>query len=180
LVIKRQGEILKPIWTQKGELAIKLRDKLVKERDMLNNEYLNTDNFIKKFELCERLVEISKKLENNEKLIEYQNDWKILKEEIKNRKIKLEYYLKNVKSEIKKSITKLSNDNLHDGNYSDVYLNLFSFSAKLKNFAEPKICEKYHNLAKVLSNKYEFSNENISQVINEVLKINDDIEEYFI
>ena len=167
------------IWAQKGELSTKLQEKLNKKAISLHNEYVKTDNYIKKLKICERLLEISKKLLLQEQIIEYQNHCKILQREIKDRKIKLEYYLKNIKNALSGALRGVNKDDLHEGNYKDVYLNLYSFSKKLDNFATPELCEKYHGFARNLSNKHTITNDELSQIIDDIKNLPENVENLF-
>ena len=168
------------IYAQRGELSIKLKEKLNKERDSLYNEYTKTDNYIMKFKICDRLLEISKELRDQEQFIEYQNHCKIIQHEIKDRKIKLEYYLKKIKNALSGALRGINKEDLHEGNYKDVYLNLYSFSKKLDNFATPELCEKYYGFARNLSNKHTITNDEISQIISDLKNMSEDVEDLFI
>ncbi len=168
------------IWDQKGELSTKLKEKLKLERDSLINEFTKTDNYIKKFKICNKLLEISKELRDEAQFVEYQNQFKILQREIKDRKIKLEYYLKNIKNALSGALRGVNKDDLHEGNYKDVYLNLYPFSKKLDNFATPELCEKYYCFARNLSNKHTITNDELSQIINDIKNMSEDIENLFV
>jgi len=75
-----QSTILKSIWEQKGSLSEQLREDLSKKREELEVKYSVEENFIKKYEISKNLIEISEKLRDDEKFIEYQTEAKSLKE----------------------------------------------------------------------------------------------------
>ncbi|MCK4287496.1 MAG: hypothetical protein KAX18_14895, partial [Candidatus Lokiarchaeota archaeon] len=161
-----QSSILKSIWDQKGSLSEQLRENLLSERENLNIEYLVEENFLKKYEISKTLIEISEKLHDDEKFIEYQTEAKSLRDEIKDRKLRLHYYLDRVKESIGFS------------KFSETYSYLYSFCLKLKNFAEPIIIERYKSLAKTILNKNKVSKQEFRDAVRDVAMIEDEINKY--
>ncbi|MFX1455971.1 MAG: hypothetical protein ACFFDB_11420 [Promethearchaeota archaeon] len=158
-----QSSILKSIWDQKGALSEQLRENLSSEREKLNIEYLNEENYVNKYKISQKLIEISEKLHDDEKFIEYQTEAKSLKDEIKDRKIRLEYYLDRVKESIEFS------------KFAETYSYLYSFCLKLKNFTDPLIIDKYKSLAKTILNRSKVSKQEFKDVIKEVSMIEEEI-----
>ena len=151
-----QSTLLKSIWEQKGTLSEQLREDLLKEREDLSLQYLIEQNFIKKYEISKKLIEISEKLHDDEKFIEYQTESKSLKDEIKDRKIRLQYYLDKVK------------ESLDYSKYAETYSYLYSFCIKLENFADPNFILKYKTLAKSLLNRDKIPKEEFKQHLQEI------------
>ena len=162
-----QSIILKSIWDQKGSLSEQIREDLSKKREELNFRYLTEENFLKKYEMSKKLIEISEKLRDDEKFIEYQTESKSLKDEIKDRKLRLHYYLDRV------------NESIGYSKYAETYSYLYSFCIKLVNFAESHVIEKYKTLAKTLLTRKKIPKEKFKQVINDIKKIEEEINEYF-
>lgn len=163
-----QSTILKSIWEQKGSLSVQLREDLLKQREESRVQYLTEDNFIKKYEISKRLIEISEKLRDDEKFIEYQTEAKSLKDEIKDRRIRLHYYLGKVKESIKYS------------KYAETYSYLYSFCIKLENFAESHVIDKYKNLAKVLLNRNKVPKYEFKKILIEISMIESEINDYLL
>ncbi|MHA1985247.1 MAG: hypothetical protein ACW98D_01290 [Promethearchaeota archaeon] len=161
-----QSSILKSIWDQKGALSEQLRENLLVEREELKTEYLDEENIPKKYEISQKLIEISERLHDDEKFIEYQTEAKSLRDEIKDRKLRLHYYLDKVKESI--AYTK----------YAETYSYLYSFCLKLKNFIEPSIIEKYQSLAKTILNRTKVTKQEFREAIREVSKIEEEINKY--
>ncbi len=158
-----QSTILKSIWEQKGMLSEQIREDLLKKRDDLSLEYLSEQNYIKKFEMSKKLIEISEKLCDDEKFIEYQTESKSLKDEIKDRKLRLQYYLDKVKESIQYS------------KYAETYSYLYSFCIKLENFTDPALILKYKTLAKTLLNRDKIRKEKFKEYIQEISQIEEEI-----
>jgi len=165
-LIADQSTILKSIWEQKGTLSDQIREDLLKEREQLSIVYLTEENFIKKYEISKKLIEISEKLRDDEKFIEYQTEAKSLKDEIKDRKLRLEYYLDKVK------------ESLEYSKYAETYSYLYSFCIKLENFAETQLIAKYKALAKTLLNRSKIPKDEFKQALKEISIIEQDINEY--
>jgi hypothetical protein len=165
-LIADQSIILKSIWEQKGTLSEQIRADLLKEREDLSLQYLTEQNFIQKFEISKKLIEISEKLHDDEKFIEYQTESKSLKDEIKDRKLRLHYYLDKVKESMQYS------------KYAETYSYLYSFCLKLENFTDPALILKYKTLAKTLLNRDKIPKEKFKQHLQEISLIEKEINEH--
>ena len=161
-----QSTVLKSIWEQKGSLSEQLREDLLKEREELKYRYLAEENFINKYEVSKKLIEISEKLHDDEKFIKYQTEAKSLKDEINDRKIRLQYYLDQVK------------ESLEYSKYAETYSYLYSLCLKLKNFADPTVIDKYKTLAKNLLNRHKILKKEFRQILKEISMIEDEINEF--
>ncbi|MHA2123707.1 MAG: hypothetical protein ACXACO_01455 [Promethearchaeota archaeon] len=161
-----QSSILKSIWEQKGALSEQLRSNLTKQREELNLRYLAEENYISKYKISKKLIEISEKLRDDEKFIEYQTEAKSLRDEIKDRKLRLHYYLDRMK------------ESLSYSKYAESYSYLYSFCLKLVNFAAAPIIEKYKTLAKILLNSKKVSKDDLKQAVKDISMIEDEINEY--
>ncbi|MFX1380771.1 MAG: hypothetical protein ACFFA4_16940 [Promethearchaeota archaeon] len=166
-LIAEQSKILKSIWEQKGALSEQLREDLLKERENLSLQYLTEQNFIKKFEISKKLIEISEKLRDDEKFIEYQTESKSLKDEIKDRKLRLQYYLDRIKESLKYS------------KYAEIYSYLYSLSIKLENFVDPSLILKYKTLAKNILSRDKIPKDKFKQYLQEISIIEEEITEHF-
>ncbi len=129
--------------------------------------------------MSETLLKISEDLKNSKGFVIYQEQIKSLKDEIRDTKIKLNYYLERTKVTISLAVDSLGTRGLNEGDYKDVYLNLYSFSNKLKNIVNDDSWERYRDMGNRLINKDETPPEEISEAIKFILKMNDDIETYF-
>ncbi|MFX1279983.1 MAG: hypothetical protein ACFFA3_11240 [Promethearchaeota archaeon] len=158
-----QSSILKSIWEQKGALSEQLRENLSKEQEELTVQYLNEDNYLKKYGISKSLIEISEKLHDDEKFIEYQTEAKSLKDEIKDRRLRLQYYLDMVK------------ESLEYSKYAETYSYLYSLCLKLENFIEPSVIEKYKRIAKTILNRDKVSKAEFREAVREVAMIEEEI-----
>jgi len=166
-LVENQGVILKSIWEQKGSLSEEIRENLIKENESILEKYPSESNYIRKYNYIMKLIDISGKLRDEEKLIEYQKEAKPIRDEIKDRKIRLQYYLDNVKEEIRFY------------NYRDAYSALYSFCEKLESFAEPEIIEKYSTIAEKLLLKKKIDHDEFFAAVEEVKNMSKEVENYF-
>ena len=165
-LVEKKDEVFKSIWTQKGAISTKLRDNLVKEKEKILIRLEKEENYPKKFILLERLIKILEKLNEENELIKVQKEAKALSDEIRDRKIRLSFYLDVTKEALKYK------------EYNKAYSNFYSFSTKLKNMAKSQVQKKYRMLASILAKKNEVSKIEFSQAISEILIAPDNIDEY--
>ncbi|MFW9898863.1 MAG: hypothetical protein ACFFDO_06340 [Candidatus Thorarchaeota archaeon] len=166
-ILEQKVNVFKSIWAQRGEISANLRDELINEKEDLVAKLESENNLLKKSRIYERLLDIFEKLNETDELLNYQKISKEVKDEVKDRQIKLKYYLGKTKEALKEK------------NYKEAYLNLYSFSSKLKNMAKSHIQKKYNDLAKLIMDKNELPKIEFSQIISEILMMPDKIEEYF-
>ena len=166
--IKNNNDSLQSIWEHKGEISIKLKEKLTEQKNSYSLRLNKVENLPEKLMITKKIVEILNEINDSEELHEYHQKEKNLVEEINDRKTRLSYYLNGAKEALK------NND------YNTAFSNLLSFSSKLKNFTKPHIQKKYQDLAKILLKKDEIDRIIFSQTISEILIMPDDIDEYFI
>lgn len=179
-LIERQEYILKSMWAHKKELSAQQIEDLNHEKERLIDRLETATSLPKKLEINEKLLEISEKLKEEQNFIKYQENIKVIKDEIRDSKIKLNYYLEKIKITIYQAVNQLGNKPLNEGDYKDVYLNLYSFSNKLKTMTDSNSWEKYRDLAQILINKDEADIGEISQSISKILNMSENIEDYII
>lgn len=177
-LIEKQEVVLKSIWSHKKDLSAEAKKNLINEKEVLQKKLLKADDFKEKLALTEKLIQISSKLKDEDEFIQFQKEAKLIKDEIIDRKLKLQYYLERTKAALSKTLDNLGRKSLKDGDYKDTYLNLYSFSTKLKNLTDSDTYETYQMLAKALINKDEISIDELSQVISKILAMKDDIDSY--
>jgi hypothetical protein len=181
VLIEKQIEFLKSVWDQRGKISDQLREErkeLENERTIIVNKLLKENNILKKFSLCKLILEISDKLEDEHFFLEYQKKKKNIANEIKDQKIRLKYYLNQVRVSVKVTTSSLGERSPLHGDFKEVYSNLYSLSSKLKNFAPEEVYEKYYNLANKLIYRKGISLEEFSLVIDEIKNMDEDIESY--
>ena len=164
--IKNNIDSLKSIWEHKGEISIKLKEKLTEQKNSYSLNLNKVENLPEKLMITKKILEILIEINDSEELPKYHQKEKNLIKEINERKTRLSYYLNGAKEALK------------DKDYINAYSHLFSFSSKLKNFAKSHIQKKYQNLAKILLKKEETDHIIFSQTISEILIMPDDIDEY--
>jgi hypothetical protein len=127
--------------------------------------------------MSETVVGLSEKLKDEITFLKYQDELNKLKNEIRDVKFKLIYYLERAREVLDEAINNLGNKPIHLGDYKNTYLNLYSFSTKLKLIKE-KDWEIYRDLANKLIEKDELSDHDLSELIQRLLKMSSNIEDY--
>lgn len=187
LLIEKKGDILKSIWNQRGKFSEQLREEREKKRGTSSKEigilselYSNESNLLKKFNICQRVIDIAESIEDERTMVEHQKIAKTIIDEIEDRKIRLEHYLLRTKQSLKDAIDSLYGASMTQGQYRDVYSSLYSFSSKLKNLASIETRQKYINMANKLLEPHKIPKEDLFKTIHEIENMNNDIESYFV
>ena len=178
-MIENSELVLNSMWSHKPDVSNTEKENLKGEKQSLIAKFETCSNIVEKLAFSETLLKISEDLKDSKDFVRYQEQIKLLKDEIRDTKIKLNYYLERTKVTISLAVDSLGTKSLNEGNYKDVYLNLYSFSNKLKNLVNDDSWEIYRDMGNRLINKDETPPEEISEAIKFVLKMNDDIETYF-
>ena len=178
-MIENSEIVLNSMWSHKPDISNTEKESLISEKQSLIAEFEACSNIVQKLAMSETLLKISEDLKNSKGFVIYQEQIKSLKDEIRDTKIKLNYYLERTKVTISLAVDSLGGRGLNEGDYKDVYLNLYSFSNKLKNIVNNDSWEIYRDMGNRLINKDEIPPEEISEAIKFILKMNDDIETYF-
>jgi len=177
-LIEKPDLVLKSIWAHKKDLSLQAKENLIHEKNLLLSKLEKITNIQRKLGISKRLLEISERLKDEQSFFQYQEDVKLLEDNLKDTKIKLKYYLERIKLTLSQAIKLLGSKSITEGSYRDVYLNLYSFSNKLKNVTTDNRWREYQNLAKLLINKEEVSAHELSVAITRILHMNDDIDYY--
>ena len=178
-MIENSEVVLNSMWSHKPDISNSEKESLISEKQSLIAEFEACSNIVQKLAMSETLLKISEDLKNSKGFVIYQEQIKSLKDEIRDTKIKLNYYLERTKVTISLAVDSLGTRGLNEGDYKDVYLNLYSFSNKLKNIVNDDSWEIYRDMGNRLIKKDEIPPEEISDAIKFILKMNDDIETYF-
>ncbi|MBD3339383.1 MAG: hypothetical protein GF353_09760 [Candidatus Lokiarchaeota archaeon] len=177
-LIEKPETVLKSIWAHKLDLSDEEKQKLSKELETLKIELDQTENVARKLEILDRLLNLSENLKAEQEFINFQNKKKQLKDQLRDVKLKLRYYLERVKESVSEAVNSLGNKPINEGSYKEVYLNLYSFSNKLKLISLDDTWEKYREMANMLINKDDFSRDELSDAIQFVFKMKTDVNEY--
>jgi hypothetical protein len=178
-LIDGQNEILGRIIDEMPELEKGQRDNYIKEREFLYQKFASTTNILKKAEILSSADIISQKLKDKNELIKIAGMRKNLTKELEDTKQKLGFFLQNMKSAISKSVELLGRKSLMDMDFKDAYINLYSFTTKLKLIGRDDLADKYREYAQLLVDKKEDQREQLSEALQMLLKLPDDIKGYF-
>ncbi|GAF70639.1 unnamed protein product, partial [marine sediment metagenome] len=123
-------------------------------------------------------IDLSEKLKDEITYLKYQNELNRLNNEIKDAKFKLNYYLEKIKMSLNEAIENLGNKSIHSGDFKNSYLSLYSFSTKLKLISESG-WKVYRNMASQLIDKDTLTEHELSEIIQNLLKMSSNVEDYF-
>jgi len=176
-LLKSPEQILKSIWPHKKILTEEEFENLVQERDLLIYNIENAVNIPSKIVKAQTVVELSEKLQDDGTILKYQGEVSRFKKELKDAKFKLNYYLNKIKTSLNEAINNLGNNPIRLGDFKNSYLNLYSFSTKLKLIKENG-WEIYRELASKLIDKDSLSDHELSEIIQTLLNMSTNVEDY--
>lgn len=176
-LLEKPDQFLKSIWSQRKQISKETRENLIQERDLLIYKIEKSPLLPRNLAMSEKVVQLSEQLQDEDTFLKYQNEVNRIKNEIKDAKFKLEYYLANMKDSLNQSIEALGSKLVSEGDYKDTYLNLYSFSTKLKLLKKDG-WELYREMANKLIDRDNNTEEEISKTIHNILKMSIMAEDY--
>ena len=129
-MIENSEVVLNSMWSHKPDVSDTEKESLIEEKQSLEAEFDDNSNIVEKLAISETLLKISEDLKDSKDFVNYQEQIKLLKDEIRDTKIKLNYYLERTKVTMSHAVDTLGTKGLNEGDYKDVYLNLYSFKIK--------------------------------------------------
>ena len=176
-LLEHPDQVLKSIWEHRKQLSKENVENLIQERDLLIYKIETTTNLPRKIAMSKSVVDLSEKLKDEITFLKYQDEINRLKNELKDVKFKLSYYLEKTREALNEAINELGNKPLHLGDYKNTYLNLYSFSSKLKLIKESG-WEIYRDSANKLIERDITNDHELSNLIQDLLKMSSNIEDY--
>jgi len=177
-LLQSPEQMLKSIWAHKKKLTEEKFENLVQERDLLIYKIENAVNIPSKLAMSQTVVKLSEKLRDESTFLKYQGEVSRFKNELKDAKFKLNHYLNKIKTSVNEAIDNLGNNPIHLGDFKNSYLNLYSFSTKLKLIKENEGWEIYRELASKLIDKDSLSDQELSEIIQTLLNMSTNVEDY--
>ena len=176
-LLQRPDQMLRSIWAKRKQLPKEMIDNLIQERDLLISKIENTVNLPRKATMLKSVITLSERLRDENTYLKYQKELNRLNNEIRDAKLKLNYYLEKIKVSLSEAIENLGNNPIHSGDFKNSYLNLYSFSTKLKLINENgwKI---YRDMAGQLIKKQSISEQELSEIIQNLFKMSSNVEDY--
>lgn len=152
----------------------------INEYHFLQNRFNKVKNLPKKINILDQMERIAEKIDDQSKLEEIRKRKKKIKSKIKKTKQKISYYLSKAKDCISANINKrqTSNDALFDLSFRDAYINLYSFSKKLKLLGKADMAREYYKISKYLIDKPEEIKCNFRSILEQVMELPDSAESY--
>ena len=176
-LLKSPEQILKSIWAHKKKLTEEKFENLVQERDLLIYKIENTVNIPSKLTMAQTAVDLSEELQDESTFLKYQGEVSRFKNELKDAKFKLNYYLNKINTSVNEAVDNLGDKTIHLGDFKNSYLNLYSFSTKLKLLKENG-WEVYREIASKLIDKDSLSDHELSEIIQTLLNMSTNVEDY--
>lgn len=177
-ILDNQTEILKGLFANSKELDPIVKENLAKERDYLHKKIKDTPDVILKMEYIKKIMEIDQKLLDETCFLQDQNEKVKLEKDLKDAKLKLDFYLKECKKTLSEAIQKTGNLPLSKVDFKNSYIALYSFSTKLKSIGKVNTAEIYRKIATSLMEKDKLADGELSETISYILNLPEDVSYY--
>ncbi len=174
---EKQDQVLRSIWANRSQLSEEEENALIQERDLLIYKIEKTPILPDKIKIAKEVVELSDKLKDEGTFLRFQDEINRYKKELEDARFKLGYYLEKLKISLNEAIENLGDKPISAGDYKDAYLSLYSFSTKLKLLIESG-WENYRQMATKLIDNDNISKDEISDTIQSIIKMSDNVEDY--
>ena len=178
-LLDERSQIIGDIFNNLPDLETEQKSRYIKEREFLEKRLRDTPSIPKKLEVLNSIEEINRKLKDTDAVQKSERNRKKLLTELRSTKDKLRYFLSNTKNAINKTVDRVGGRNLFDLDFKDAYLNLYSFSTKLKMIGRADMSEEYRGIARMFIDKPEEMRGEFSQLVTKVINLSDDIDSYF-
>ncbi|TFG22525.1 MAG: hypothetical protein EU533_04190 [Promethearchaeota archaeon] len=133
-----QKIVLKSIWEQKGALSEQLRERMLNKERIIKKKLASETIYLSKYKLLKRLIKVYERLQKEEEFVKYQRELQSTRNQIKDRKLRLQYYLEKV------------NEAIQHRDHAQIYSFMYSFCVKLEHFIDPYVIKEYKALTQKL------------------------------
>ncbi len=175
-LIEDKDAFIKQIFTKRGKLDPREEETLRTEWEKFHTELPKTINLLRKNQLLEQMMLIEQRLADDEKFLNSSRIHEQLSKEIADLHYKLNYWLKETKNNLQKSINSIAQTqkSLQDADYKDAYRTLLDFSANIKKIADESVAVRFRVLARYLIDKSTIPPDVLSKAISEIMNLQDD------
>jgi len=173
-ILDGQTDLLGGIIDSMPELEKNQRENYLKEREFNYKKLQSTTSLVKKLEILASIDTISQKLKDKAEVQKISNLRRTYINDLESTKQKITYFLGNAKQAISKVVEVIGRKALVDLDFKDAYMNLYSFSTKLKIIGRDDLSEEYRQVAQLLIDKPEGRRDELSKSISRILNLPDD------
>ncbi len=175
-LIEDKDAFIKQLFTKHGKLDPTEEQALRAEWDKYQAQLPTTTNLLRKSQILEQMMLIEQRLADDEKFLNSSRIHQLLSKEIADLHYKLNYWLKETKNNLQKSIQSIATTqkSLQDADYKDAYRTLLDFSSNIKKIADEAIAVKFRVLARYLIDKSTIPPDVLSKAIAEIMNLKDD------
>ena len=182
-IIRKNKNILniKKSFIKKIEKHEKKLEKIInfeKERDFLEDRLKITVALPKKIDILNSIDQIDRKLKDKENVEKNKQRRKKFLNELQCTKDRMKYFLEKTKQAINISVQHSKGRPIFETDFKDAYLNLYSFSSKLKIIGKGELCAECREIAKIFIDKPEDQVHNFPNLISKVLNLSEDMDYY--
>ncbi len=175
-LIEDKETLIKQLFAKRGKLEPAEEQALRGEWDKYSAQVPATTNLLRKSQILEQMMLIEQRLADDAKFLNSSRIHEQLSKDIADLHYKLNYWLKETKNNLQKSINSIAQTqkSLQDADYKDAYRTLLDFSANIKKIADESVAVRFRVLARYLIDKNTIPPDVLSKTINEIMNLKDD------
>jgi len=164
---------------EKIELEPNKITKLKQERSFLEDQLQKNMGILPfQIQILTSIEQIDNKLKDKTNIEKNKQRRKKFESELRNTKERMKYFLEKTKEAINRSVQTSKGKLIYEADFKDAYLNLYSFSSKLKIIGKNDLCDECRDIAKILIDKPEDQLHNFPLLIKKVLDLSEDMDFY--
>ncbi len=171
--LKEQLEKLEKLESEPDKIT-----KFKNERNFLEDQLKNTTILPFKIEILNSIDQIDHKLKDKGNIEKNKFRKKKFATELQNTKDRMKYFLEKTKQAINISVQHSKGKPIYETDFKDAYLNLYSFSSKLKIIGRDELADECREIAKIFIDKPEDQVHNFPNLISKVLNMSEDMDFY--
>ena len=172
-LIDGQDIILNSILATKPDMDPEKRKELVMERRDLEKKLTESISLLEKQKVINRLYEIAETLKDIEGIKVIQERKKKNLIEINETKVRIVHFLEELKGSLNGAILHSKSLPLHEIDFKQAYIDLYSLSTKLKQFGKDDLAYEFKEYANILLEKPKDKINSISEFIGKILNLNE-------
>ncbi len=181
-LLRNESNLLEKIEIEEEErIEQAQKTKYLKEYNFLQNRFEIVKSLPRKITILNQMQRIAETFNDGKKLERIKEMRKEVNSEMELLIRKITIYLSETKKAISENFKKIPvSKSLFDLPYREAYINLYSFSNKIKLLGNIELAEKYNKVAKLLIDKPPEIQKEFKSILEDILALPDDPHKYII
>jgi len=173
-----QREFLQSMFAQVPDSDHNQQQIIIQEKIALETKLKVTTALTEKIRILEQIRDYSQKLKDIQNFEKCQKEIQKIQGDLVDLKQKAIYFLRQTKEVVNKLTSTLGMKRTEDLDLKPIYLNLYSFSSKLRALGNIEKADEYKTKASILIDQAKTNPGAVSTLLREIINLSEDIEYY--